>query len=180
MFFPIFRNRKKIKNKPAHNQGFSIVTLRKSPKNCKNMKLFTIFPLLALVLWCCTSVHLVNGKMYQNPFLDSKLGSRKIYSNDELVLWEVILSPGETTNLHTHHKNYVFYVQEGSKLDLFDKNDKKIISFDCRKDSFFDMRKTEDGKEFVAKHDPTLRFPSCHWVKNVGKSQFKEFIIEHK
>ena len=144
------------------------------------MKLLAIIPILALIFSCCDRVCLVYGKTYHNPFVDSKLGSRKIYSNDELVMWELILPPGEASNLHTHHKNYIFYVQEGSKLDLFDRNDKKIISFDCRKDSFFDMRKTEDGKEFVAKHDPTLRIPSCHWVKNVGNSQFKEFIVEHK
>lgn len=134
-----------------------------------------------LVLLSCGDLCLINGKIHHyNPFVDSKLGTRNIYANEDLVLWEMTLAPGEESNIHTHKKSYVFYVQEGSQLELFDKDDKKVLSFNCRKDSCFDMRLTDDGTEFVAKHDPTLRFPSCHWVKNVGKSRFKEFLIEHK
>ena len=48
------------------------------------------------------------------------VGTRKVYESDDVVLWEFFLEPGENTKLHTHTRDYVFYVVEGSTLKVFD------------------------------------------------------------
>ena len=37
-----------------------------------------------------------------------------------------VLEPGERTPLHTHKHDYVWYVLEGTTLEVFDRDDKSL------------------------------------------------------
>ena len=44
----------------------------------------------------------------------AEIGTKKIFENEKFALWEMVLEPGERTEVHTHSHDYVFYVLEGS------------------------------------------------------------------
>ena len=46
----------------------------------------------------------------------TEVGTNKLLENDDIVLWEFLLSPGEETPLHTHERRFVSYVVVGSTL----------------------------------------------------------------
>lgn len=42
------------------------------------------------------------------------VGTKKVYENDRVVVWELELDPGEKIPLHTHVLDYMFYVYEAT------------------------------------------------------------------
>jgi beta-alanine degradation protein BauB len=44
------------------------------------------------------------------------VGTKKLFEDERIILWEFALEPGERTACHTHDKDYLFYVLEGSTL----------------------------------------------------------------
>jgi len=55
----------------------------------------------------------------------SGVGSRMLY-----VLWEFELEPGAKTPCHTHEHDYLFYVLQGTRLEVFDAADEYLGAFD--------------------------------------------------
>ena len=53
----------------------------------------------------------------------SDVGTRKLFENDRVIVWDFILEPGETSTVHTHTRDYVFCVVEaGGGEELLDAN----------------------------------------------------------
>ena len=50
--------------------------------------------------------------------MDTNVGTRKLFENDEIIMWEFLLEPGEATSCHTHVHDYVFHVLEGSREQI--------------------------------------------------------------
>lgn len=48
------------------------------------------------------------------------VGTTKLFEDERIILWEFVLEPGGRTACHTHDKAYMFYVLEGSRLEVFD------------------------------------------------------------
>lgn len=48
-----------------------------------------------------------------------EVGTTKVYENEKIIVWEFTLEPGEETPLHEHKHDYIFYIQNGSKLQVF-------------------------------------------------------------
>jgi beta-alanine degradation protein BauB len=42
------------------------------------------------------------------------IATKKIFENDKIAVWDMVLAPGESTGLHTHQHDYMFFVIEGS------------------------------------------------------------------
>ncbi len=47
-----------------------------------------------------------------------EVGTRKVFENDQIIVWELELKPGERLPLHTHRLNYIFYVISGSTIEV--------------------------------------------------------------
>ena len=79
------------------------------------------------------------------------VGSRKIFEDDDVIVWEFELGPGETTPCHTHEHDYVWYVLEGTPLEVFDANDQPLGTIDAYTGATFALRL--EGNDLV----PALR-----------------------
>lgn len=106
------------------------------------------------------------------------VGTSKIFENDSIIIWELLLEPGKRTACHTHHHDYVFYVLEGSKLEAFDENDNSLIAFDANTGDVFAL--TCENGELVSADCKGLRVPATHSARNIGTSRYREILVETK
>jgi hypothetical protein len=105
----------------------------------------------------------------------AEIATRKIFENDKFALWELVLEPGEHTEVHTHTHDYVFYVLEGSTGEVSDKDGNPVGALEMKAgDSYFFRI---EGRELVS---GDFRIPLTHSARNVGKTRFREILVESK
>jgi len=107
-----------------------------------------------------------------------EVGTTKVFEDDRIILWEFVLEPGEQTPVHTHHHDYLFYVLEGSKLEVFDRDGKALGSFEARTGDVFSLRC--EGGEIVSTDEKALRAPATHSARNGGAGRYREILVEKK
>ena len=106
------------------------------------------------------------------------VGSFIVFENDKVIIWEMLLEPGQQTPCHTHQHDYIFYVLEGSTLEVFDNQDAFLFAFDANTgDAFaFICREGElflsDGKD--------LQVTATHSARNSGTTRYREILVETK
>ena len=106
------------------------------------------------------------------------VGTTKVFENDKIIVWEFVLGPGETTPVHTHEHDYIFYVLDGAPLQVFDAAGKDLGQLDAKTGAVFVLR-CEDG-DLVGVDDPNLRVPATHCARNVGPTRYREILVETK
>ena len=106
------------------------------------------------------------------------VGTTKVFENDKIIVWEFVLGPGETTPVHTHEHDYIFYVLDGAPLQVFDTAGRDLGTLDAKSGSVFVLR-CENG-ELVGVEDPALRVPATHSARNVGTTRYREILVETK
>lgn len=106
------------------------------------------------------------------------VATNKLYESKSIIVWEMLLEPNESTGIHTHHHNFIFYVIQGSTLEIKDKSGNLLL-----------VDEVEDGRimEFNIEHenialvsDPNEKIPRTHQATNVGTNTYKEILIEFK
>jgi quercetin dioxygenase-like cupin family protein len=45
------------------------------------------------------------------------VATRLLLENDRVKVWEMVLEPGESSDLHRHTMDYVLYILEGTAID---------------------------------------------------------------
>ena len=95
-------------------------------------------------------------------------------------LWEMTLDPNQSSELHTHSKEYSIYVQNGSIVEVYDVDDKLVGVLDAKTGTQIDFLLDKKKKKFVSKQNSSIAIPLTHKAKNVGKSRFRELLIEFK
>lgn len=108
----------------------------------------------------------------------ANVGSTKLFENDRVILWEFVLEPGETTPCHTHEHDYVWYVLEGTTLEVFDRNDQYLGAFEAPTGAIFPLRL--EGDELVTTDGKGLRAPATHSARNAGPTRYREILVETK
>ncbi|MGE4616149.1 MAG: hypothetical protein AAEJ43_03925, partial [Gammaproteobacteria bacterium] len=93
-----------------------------------------------------------------------EVGTTKVFENDKIIVWEFILEPGETTPVHTHKHDYVFYVLDGAPLEVFDADNQALPSFDAHTGAVFALRC--EGDDLVSMDDKGIRVPATHSARN--------------
>ena len=103
------------------------------------------------------------------------IATKKIFQNDKIAIWEMVLEPGESTGVHTHSHDYVFYVIEGSTVEVTDKDGNLLGKLEVKagETMFFRL----EGQELVA---GDWRIPATHSARNVGSTRFREILVETK
>jgi uncharacterized cupin superfamily protein len=107
-----------------------------------------------------------------------QVGTAKVFEDDRVVIWELSLEPGQRTPRHTHHHDYVFYVLEGSTIEVFDENEKYLHTFEAKAGDAFAFN-CRDG-ELVPASGLGTRTPVTHSARNVGTQRFREVLVETK
>ena len=106
------------------------------------------------------------------------VGMAKVFENDRVAIWELALEPGEKTGVHTHRHDYVFYVIEGSRLETYDAQEAPLFEFDASVGDVFVARC--DGVDLVVGEGDGFRVPATHGARNVGKTRYREILVETK
>ena len=106
------------------------------------------------------------------------VGSKLVFENDRVAVWEFVLEPGESTPVHTHERDYVWYVIEGSDLETFDESGGSLGVLPSKTGMSFAF--TVGGSELVSSDGKGLRGPATHSARNVGPSTYREILVEMK
>jgi hypothetical protein len=101
-----------------------------------------------------------------------------LFEDDKIKVWEFVLEPGEQTALHTHEMDYIFYVINGSTLEVLDADSQIVTSLEFSDGDVLPLRL--DGDELVVIGNESLRVPATHSAPNAGVARYREVLIEKK
>ncbi len=105
----------------------------------------------------------------------AEVATTKIFENDKIAVWELVLDPGESTGVHTHSHDYMYYAIEGSTLEVTDKDENVLSSLELNAGDSLSFRL--EGDELVGGE---LRVPATHNARNIGTTRFREILVETK
>lgn len=95
-----------------------------------------------------------------------KVGSRIILEDDTVRIWELILEPGEASDLHRHDLDYYLIILEGDFVAGVTPKGSPVDSF--------------VGKVPEAGNTVGIPKGGLEWAYNVGEKTYREFIVELK
>lgn len=107
----------------------------------------------------------------------AEVGTKKVFENDDIIMWEFFLEPGEETPLHTHTYGFVSYAIDGSTILIKDAHGKKVDQVDVPSGDVLEFQLA--GDELVVSNT-AIRVPATHSAKNVGKTTYREMFTELK
>jgi quercetin dioxygenase-like cupin family protein len=93
-----------------------------------------------------------------------EVGTKLLFENDRVRVWEMVLHPGERSKRHIHESDYVFVYTTKSKLALL-REGKPVET-------------SEEGPGFVQYTD--VGSGIVHAVENVGTGDHREILVELK
>jgi mannose-6-phosphate isomerase-like protein (cupin superfamily) len=105
----------------------------------------------------------------------SDIATKKLFENEKIAVWEMVLEPGESTGVHTHSHDYVFFVIEGSTAEVTDKQGNPLATLEMRTGETMSLRL--EGQELVT---GDLRLPATHSARNIGSTRYREILVETK
>lgn len=108
------------------------------------------------------------------------VGSKKVFENDKVIIWNFELAPGEETPVHTHERSYMWYAIQGAPLHIFDAEGNDCGVFDVPTGGVFSL-KCENGMiEVLSEIGKGATVPATHKVRNVGFTNYREILVEYK
>ena len=109
-----------------------------------------------------------------------RVGSEVVFENDKIRVWNFELAPGESTAMHTHEHDYMWYAVSGAPLQVYDGDEKDIGILDVPTGSVFDLKVIGDEIEVKSEPGKGMRVPARHRAVNAGKEPYREILIEFK
>jgi quercetin dioxygenase-like cupin family protein len=91
----------------------------------------------------------------------SDVGSKLIFENERVKVWEFTLAPGETIETHRHENDYFFYPLEGGTLAV-------------TRESGITEATLDVGKVYYRKKGDS------HAARNIGSGRYHEILVELK
>jgi len=93
------------------------------------------------------------------------VGTKLLYENEQVKVWEFVLDPGEAIPMHTHQQDYLFHVYQGGTLEV----------------TYPAEAKTEPKRVELKAGD--VRFAAKggrHMARNVSDKRYVEVLVELK
>ncbi|MEZ5592798.1 MAG: hypothetical protein R3F53_19685 [Gammaproteobacteria bacterium] len=112
--------------------------------------------------------------------VSSNVGSKVIFENDKVKVWDFVLQPGEETEMHKHDKSYMWYAIQGGPLDCEDEHGNDLGVFDVPTGGVFDIKLNGDELEVMSEIAKGAKIPVTHKAKNAGDTPYREILIEFK
>ena len=109
-----------------------------------------------------------------------KVASEVIFENDKIRVWNFELAPGESTEMHTHEHDYMWYAISGAPLQCYDGTECDIGVIDVPTGSVFDLKMVGDEIEVMSEPGKGMRVPATHRAVNTGPETDREILIEFK
>ncbi len=108
------------------------------------------------------------------------LGTEKVFENDQVIVWNFELAPGEETELHTHEHNYMWYAVQGTTLKVLDEQENDLGNLEVPTGAVFSLKVSGDEIEILSERGKGMRVPACHKARNVGPTHYREVLVEYK
>lgn len=105
----------------------------------------------------------------------AEVATTKLLENDKVIVWELVLEPGESTGVHTHEYDYIVHVIEGTTLRATDGNGENATDVVLNKDDTFYFS-VKDGVAMAGDLETTV----THDAKNIGTGRYREIMVEMK
>jgi len=93
-----------------------------------------------------------------------RIGTAEVYENERVKVWDFVLEPGASIPMHTHRRDHVIVVVEGSRLE---------VEYADGRRGFFEPRPGDVHVGMVDGED-------THDARNVGTTRYRNLIIELK
>ena len=100
-----------------------------------------------------------------NPKISSHVGTRLLFENERVKVWDLRLEPGQSTGLHNHEHDYLYVVIGGGTLQGADADGNRR-----------DPNTMEDG-HVVFRNIPE---GDVHEAINAGEGPWRNIIVELK
>ena len=103
------------------------------------------------------------------------VATTKLLENDKMIVWELVLEPGESTGVHTHTLDYMVHVIEPSTLRATDGDgaDPTDVLLNANDTFYFSVK---DGVAISGEMQTT----TTHDAQNVGPGRYREIMVEFK
>ena len=96
------------------------------------------------------------------------VGTRLMFENDRVRVWDFALAPGESMDRHIHRNDYFFLVTQGGRLR---------VAADAPADSHKEVEYQDDQITFVEIGENGIVHGP---LTNVGDKPYRNFVIELK
>ncbi len=104
--------------------------------------------------------------MTVNP--TEEVGTRLLFENEHVRVWDLALAPGETLEKHIHRRNYFFIVESGGLIRFADPDNPE----DAHDIQFIDDEVVWVGVDADGKVDNRLT--------NIGTKRHRNYVVELK
>lgn len=112
--------------------------------------------------------------------VSNKVGSKIVFENDQVIVWDFQLQPGEETPMHKHDRSYMWYAIQGAPLDCEDEHGNDLGVFDVPTGGIFDIKCNGESLEILSDIAKGVTFPVTHKAKNIGPNVYREILVEFK
>lgn len=105
------------------------------------------------------------------------VGTKRVFEDDQIIVWYLELAPTEQCRPHTHRLDYVARVIAGATLEVFGPAGESLYTV---------VREPGEAMTFQVAGDQVIAesgsrvIPATHSVKNIGSQTFKEVLVEFK
>ncbi|HIF09777.1 MAG TPA: hypothetical protein EYQ81_07995 [Sneathiellales bacterium] len=103
------------------------------------------------------------------------IATTKLMENDKVVVWEMVLEPGESTGMHTHENSYIIQALEGAKMEAFDENGENRSEFEIPSGATYWVEVADGEIDLNG-----VRISATHDAKNIGDTRYREILVEIK
>lgn len=148
------------------------------------MHIPTFAVLLAVLLSVCHSQNVCTPGS-ETCAVDSFVGSKVIYEDHKVRVWNFTLAPGEMTSMHRHDCDYHFVAIAPTQLEvwsergerLFDFRAEGTLGFAIQGDDLVQIPPFGAGVDPLASFQP-IRVPRIHAARNIGPDPYYEILFE--
>ncbi len=106
-----------------------------------------------------------HGRPLEYSDTSGEVGTKMIFENEKVKVWEFTLAPGELIPMHTHHMDYLFHVYEGSTLEVTYPAEAQL---------------KPNRVELQAGQVRYIEKGGRHAARNVGDKRYVEVLVEMK
>lgn len=108
------------------------------------------------------------------------VGSRKLFENDKIIVWDFVLPVGAETPVHTHDHSYMWFAVQGAPLQIYDEHGNDVGLFPVPTNGVFELKVQDGTIEVMSEIGKGAKVPARHKAKNVGKEDYREILVEWK
>jgi hypothetical protein len=111
--------------------------------------------------------------------VDGNIGTKVIFEDATVRVWNFTLGSAETTSMHRHYCGYHFLTVTSSTLEVWGEFGDQILTISPEIGEIIGFSIVDDDLVQTASSNP-IRIPRTHAARNIGTTTFNEILFESK